>query len=235
MNIHSNISIQPISKIIRDWNIKAALFDLDGTMVDNNPYHLKTWKKYLQSLGMSITHEEYNAKMNGRTNKDALENIFNRKLEKEELERRILEKEELYREIYAPFIKPVNGLIPMMAYLHSHKIKIAMSTSGIQPNIDFFFNHIPVKQYFEAVVNSSHITHDKPHPEIYLKTASILNIAPAHWVVFEDAVVGIKAGKEAGMKVIALSTTHDKKELQEADLIVTDFSDLFKETMQTVN
>jgi beta-phosphoglucomutase-like phosphatase (HAD superfamily) len=72
-------------------------------------------------------------------------------------------------------------------------------------------------------VNSSHITKGKPDPEIYLKAASILNVPPKNCLVFEDAVVGIKSAKAAGMKVIAIATTQPKEELSIADMIIDDY------------
>lgn len=104
---------------------------------------------------------------------------------------------------------------------------MAIATSGIQPNIDFMFEEVPVRQFFKEIVNSSHITKGKPDPEIYLKVASLLNLPPKNCLVFEDAVVGIKAAKAAGMKVIALATTQTKEELSIADMIIDDYN--FKE------
>jgi beta-phosphoglucomutase-like phosphatase (HAD superfamily) len=85
------------------------------------------------------------------------------------------------------------------------------------------FEHIPIKQYFKIVVNSSHISKGKPDPEIYLKTASLLKIPPKNCLVFEDAVVGVNAARAAGMKVIAITTTQSKEELKDADMIIKDF------------
>ncbi len=103
---------------------------------------------------------------------------------------------------------------------------MGIATSGIQPNIDFMFEHIPIKQYFSVIVNSSHIGKGKPDPEIYLKTAKLLNVSPSNCLVFEDAVVGIDAAKAAGMKVIAVATTHPKEELQHADRIVENYKEI---------
>jgi HAD superfamily hydrolase (TIGR01509 family) len=85
------------------------------------------------------------------------------------------------------------------------------------------FENIPIEKYFTAVVNSSHIKKGKPDPEIYLKVASLLNVLPKNCLVFEDAAVGIKSAKAAGMKVIAVATTQPKEELAEADMIVEDY------------
>jgi beta-phosphoglucomutase family hydrolase len=212
-----------ILNIFDKFDIKAAIFDLDGTLLDNNSFHLKSWISYLEKMGRMISKEEYNANINGRTNRDVIEYIYGKKMSDEDILKYSLEKEALYREIYRPFIKPVDGLIEFLEFLKNKKIPTAIATSGIQPNIDFMFENVPIKKYFQCVVNSSHITKGKPDPEIYLKVASILKVQPENCLVFEDAVVGIKAAKAAGMKVIAITTTQPRRELSEADGIIDNF------------
>jgi beta-phosphoglucomutase len=213
-----------IARLLDTMNAKAVIFDLDGTLIDNNAYHLKTWRVYLEKLGINISEDEYRKNINGRTNKDALEYIYNKKMTAEEAMVYALEKEALYREIYNADIKPVNGLIELLEVLYSRNIPIAIATSGIQVNIDFMFEHIPIKKYFKEVVNSSHISKGKPDPEIYLKTASLLNIPAENCLVFEDAVVGVNAAHSAGMKVIAITTTQSAEELKNAEMIIRDFT-----------
>ncbi|MEO5908150.1 MAG: HAD family phosphatase [Ginsengibacter sp.] len=205
------------------YKTRAVIFDLDGTLIDNNSYHRRTWEKYLERRGKKISEEEFNANMNGRTNEDAIKYIFGKEITQEEAMKYTLEKESLYREIYQPFIKPISGLIDFLETLKSKNLPMAIATSGIQPNIDFLFENIPIKKYFKAVVNSSHIKKGKPDSEIYLKAALLLDVPPKNCLVFEDAVVGIKSAKAAGMKVIAIATTQPKEELFEADLIVNDY------------
>lgn len=224
METIENAVQERVTTILGQFDTKAVIFDLDGTLLDNNPYHLKSWIEYLKNTGRDISEEEFNLNFNGRTNKDVIEYIFKRKMTNEEILKYTLEKEALYRKLYQPFIKPVSGLIELLEILKNKNIPMAIATSGIQPNIDFMFENIPIKKYFKTVVNSSHITKGKPDPEIYLKVASLLDVAPKNCLVFEDAVVGIKAAKAAGMKVIAVATTQPKEELKEADRIVNDFT-----------
>ena len=213
-----------VEDIIEKFDTKAVIFDLDGTLLDNNSYHLKSWLEYLKNIGRNISEEEYNANINGRTNKDVIQYIYNKKMPEEEILKYTLEKEALYRKLYKPFIKPLFGLIDFLEVLKNKGIPMAIATSGIQPNIDFMFDEVPIKQYFTEVVNSSHITKGKPDPEIYLKVASLLQISPKNCLVFEDAVVGIKSAKAAGMKVIAVATTQSKEELSLADAIIDDYN-----------
>lgn len=213
-----------IDRLLDSMNAKAVIFDLDGTLIDNNAYHLKTWRIYLEKIGIDISEDAYRKNINGRTNKDALEYIYNKKMTNEEAMVYALEKEALYREIYKTDIKPVNGLIALLEVLYDRNIPMAIATSGIQVNIDFMFEHIPIKKYFKEVVNSSHISKGKPDPEIYLKTASLLNISPENCLVFEDAVVGVNAAHATGMKVIAITTTQSAEELKDAEMIIKDFT-----------
>lgn len=215
-----------ILQLIKQFNTQAVIFDLDGTMLDNNPYHLKAFKKYLHKMSREMSDEEYNARINGRTNRDVMEYIYQKKLSDDELRPFVEEKESLYRELYKNDIAPVRGLIPLLETLHHQEIPIGIATSGIQPNIDFMFEHVPVKQYFRVVVNSSHIKRGKPDPEIFLKTAEALHSNPVDCLVFEDSLVGIAAAKAAGMTVIALATTHARDELSAADMIIGDYTEL---------
>ncbi len=212
-----------VDAVLNKFGAKAVIFDLDGTLLDNNAYHRKSWIEYLKSRGRDISEKEFNKNINGRTNKDVVEYIYGKNISDEEITNHTLEKEALYRKIYKPFIKPVNGLINFLEILKNKNIPMAIATSGIQPNIDFMFENIPIKEYLKTVVNSSHITKGKPDAEIYLKTASLLGVSPNNCLVFEDAVVGIESAKAAGMKVIAVATTQPKEELSGADMIVDDY------------
>jgi len=213
-----------ISKLLADMDARAVIFDLDGTLIDNNAYHLIAWKKYLENLGIDIAEDEYRKHINGRTNKDAIEYIYKRKMTDEEAMVFALEKEAVYREIYLSHIKPVTGLPELLETLHQLNIPMAIATSGIQVNIDYMFEHIDIKKYFAVVVNSSHISKGKPDPEIYLKAATLLGIPAEHCLAFEDAAVGVTSAKNAGMKVIAITTTQSKEELSNADKIIKDYT-----------
>jgi beta-phosphoglucomutase len=220
--------------------VKAVIFDLDGTLIDNNSYHLQSWIQYLKAMDREISEEEYKANVNGRTNKDVIEYIYQRKMEDAEAMVYAHEKEAIYRELFQPHITPVTGLLPFLQKLKGLHLPMAIATSGIQVNIDFMFDNIPMREYFDVIVNSSHISKGKPDPEIYIRTAQLLNVPPENCLVFEDAVVGINSAKAAGMKVIGVLTTHSPEELAEADALIKDYTELmetdnsFDELLQTL-
>jgi beta-phosphoglucomutase len=219
-----------ILEILEKYNCKAVIFDLDGTILDNNPFHLKSWKEYLKQIGREMTDEEFNEKLNGRTNKDVVRYLYGNDLSEEQIWKHTNDKEALYRQMYKPYIQPVPGLVGLLEILHQQNIPMAIATSGIKVNIEFMFENVPIRKYFKAVVDSSYITHGKPHPEIFLKTAELLGISPAGCLVFEDAVVGIKSAKSAGMKVIAVETTESREALKIADMIIGDYRELVSQS-----
>ncbi len=215
---------EKIVDILGKFKSTAVIFDLDGTILDNNAFHLKSWKEYLRRINREISDEDYNTNINGRTNRDVVKYLYGDNLTEEEIWKYTNEKEALYRELYKPYIKPVAGLIPLLEELHNNNIPMGIATSGIQVNIDFMFEHVPIKQYFRTVVDSSFIKRGKPDPEIFVKTADYLGIPAEKCLVFEDAIVGINAARGAGMKVIAVATTHTKEELSIADVVIDDYT-----------
>jgi beta-phosphoglucomutase family hydrolase len=215
--------------------LKAVLFDLDGTLLDNNEVHYKAWKKYLKDNGKEISDEDFKENISGRTNQDAVEHIYDKKMSQEEAEKYYLKKEEIYREMYKPDIKAIPGLEKFLEDLDKHDVTMAIATSGIQVNIDFMFEHVPIKQYFDKIINSNDIEKGKPDPEIFIKTAEELGIPPENCVVFEDSIAGVQSGKAAGMKVVALTTTHSEEELSEADLVIDDYRSIDFEKLTSIN
>lgn len=215
-----------ILEILEKYNCKAVIFDLDGTILDNNPYHLQSWKEYLKQIGREMTDEEFNKNLNGRTNRDVVKYLYGDDQSEEQIWHHTNEKEALYRQMYKPHIAAMPGLTEMLEILHKHDIPMAIATSGIKVNIEFMFENVPIRKYFKAVIDSSYITHGKPHPEIFLKTAEVLHADPAKCLVFEDAVVGIQAAQAAGMKVIAVETTETRANLAIANLIIGDYHEL---------
>jgi beta-phosphoglucomutase len=204
----------------------AVIFDLDGTLVDNNAYHIEAWKAFYDKIGKPFSLEEYTQNINGRINRDIFNYVFNTTLSPEQIEEYSHEKESMYRELYKPHIKPINGLIDFLEMLEKAKVPKEIATSGLVPNININFEHVPIKNYFYSVIDASQITEGKPHPEIFLKAAIAVNAVPSNCVAFEDSVAGIKSAKAAGMKVVGLTTTHTAEEIKEADFIIKDYTEI---------
>ncbi len=205
---------------------EAIIFDLDGTLIDNNSYHIEAWKVFYSKHGLEFSMDDYRNNINGKINKDIFNYILKAELTPQEIKGYDEEKEALYRELYAPHIHPIPGLTDLLAAVKDAGIPMAIATSGLPPNINFMFSHVDIAHYFQAVVNATHITNGKPHPEIFLKAAAAVEANPANCIAFEDSVAGTRSAKGAGMKVIALATTHKREELTEADLVINDYTEV---------
>ena len=203
----------------------AALFDMDGVIVDNMAFHRKAWELFFDKHRPPMTLEDFMLQF-GRTNRDLFEVLFQRKISAEEEARFGYEKEALYREAYAHHVEAVPGFVDFIADLKAHDVRTAVATSAPRINLDFVLERLPIAPYMDVLADSSWVTRGKPDPEIYLKTASALGCLPRACVVFEDSFAGIRSGQNAGMKVVALATTHPPERLSpySPDLIIPDFT-----------
>jgi beta-phosphoglucomutase len=208
----------------------AFLFDMDGVIVDSNPFHKISLRQFCKKYGHDLSEEQLREKIYGRTNKDWITNVFG-KLDDKKLKAYADEKESLFREIYKNDIQPVDGLLEFLKDLDHYQIPRAIATSAPKENVEFTLRHTHTGRYFQTILDESYVTHGKPNPEIYLKTAAALTFDPANCVVFEDSLSGIKAGKAAGCKVVGITTTHSKEELHETDLVIENFVNVDPKTL----
>lgn len=206
----------------------AALFDMDGVLVDNHRYHADSWRQFATRHGHSVTADQYAQFINGRISADSMPYVMQRPLSASELSALTEEKEAIYRDLYTPSLAPTPGLLDFLDELTAQTVPMAVGTSAPVSNIAFTLNGTGIRGYFAAVVDASMIQHGKPDPEIYLTAAQRLGVVPERCVVFEDAFSGLEAGLRAGMTVIALATTHTRDELKQtnAHLIIDDFTQL---------
>lgn len=211
----------------------AIIFDMDGVIVNNHQFHLKSWLQFFDQHKVPMTEEEYKQKVNGRTMEEILTTFINPDLSKKELRALGEEKEAVYRDIYRPYIKPVDGLPEFLEELKVRHVPRAVATSAPPVNVDFTMEYTKLRPFFPTIVDDTMVTKGKPHPEVYLTAAKKLEMPPERCIVFEDAILGIQAGKNAGMKVIGVATTHTRKELEaeNTDYVIDDFSGLTVEKL----
>ena len=205
----------------------AVIFDMDGTLIDNTPYHFKSWQALFKKYGKSeLSKQTYYTEISGVPVMDTIRKLFGGDHDEARLEGLLNEKEEFYRQAYAPYLAPINGLENFLTGLKNSGIKMAMATSATVEDIDFVLNKIPIRNDFDVIVNSSMVSKPKPDPAIFLKAAEKLNMPPERCVVFEDSLAGIKAANSAGMKVVAITTGHKAEALHPVNLVIDDYTTL---------
>lgn len=210
--------------------IKGVLFDMDGVLVNNTFAHIRAFEIFCARYGVTEWQERLSGAF-GMGNDDIIGAIMPQEVIREKgVDALADEKEAIYREIYAPEIRPSEGLIELLSKLRKAGIRCAVGSSACMTNVDFVLEKCSIGEFFEAKISGDMVSHCKPDPEIYLKAAAALGLAPAECLVFEDAKAGIEAAKRAGVgRVVALASTLDRQTLATetaADRIIDDFRDI---------
>jgi beta-phosphoglucomutase len=211
-------------------NSFAIIFDMDGVIIDSNPYHKISLRQFCEKYGYHLSDQELINKIYGRTNKEWIANLFG-VLTNEELANYGEEKEALFREIYKNDICALKGLPEFLKNLQEKNISVAIGTSAPRSNVDFVLSHTHLGEYFSVILDESNVEHGKPNPEIYLKVAARLGYEPNRCIVFEDSLSGVESARRAGAKVVGVATTHSFEELSHTDFVIQDFSDLDPATL----
>jgi beta-phosphoglucomutase len=203
----------------------GVIFDMDGVLADTGPIHFESWVKMANEIGYEFTKKFFDETF-GQQSIPITRKLVGNSVDQELVEKWANLKEEYYREMVRDKIKALPGVIGLLKNLKKNGIKLALGSSGPQENVELLLNVLNIRSFFNAVITAAHVKHGKPAPDVFLIAAKKLKVKPKNCIVIEDAPVGIKAAKKAGMKVIALTTTHNKKELTGADLIVNDLNHL---------
>jgi beta-phosphoglucomutase len=207
--------------------MKAFIFDLNGTMINDMEYHTKAWQSLLNDeLGGNFTWAEVKEQMYGK-NPEVLVRMFGpERFTLEEMNKLSYAKEERYQQEYLPKLALLPGLLEFLEKAHLKGIPMAIGSAAIPFNIDFVLDNLNIRHYFKAIVSAEDVVLSKPHPETYLKVAQQLNITPTDCLVFEDVPKGAEAALNAGMQTVVLTTTHEAYEFEKLPNVIH-FSDDF--------
>lgn len=209
---------------------RAALFDMDGTLVDNSAVHVDAFERFCARYGVTDWREKLN-----RAFGMGSDDIMRMLLPEEVIRERGLkalgdEKEAIYREIYAPTIRPVAGLRALLTLLREAGIRCAVGSSGCRENVEFVLDKCQIGEFFEERISGDMVTRCKPEPEIYITAAKSLGVNIEECIIFEDARAGFEAARRAGAGlVVGISTTLPKAIIKAehlADIVVEDFTEI---------
>jgi HAD superfamily hydrolase (TIGR01509 family) len=189
------------------------------------PLHWQAFGVFIAKYQLPIPTPEVAASLSGKRNREIMPILFGRELPDAEIDAYSEEKEAIYRTLIAD-LQPVAGLYELLDTLAARGIKLAVATSAPRSNVAPMFAQLRLDGRFATVVLGEEVARSKPAPDIFLEAARRLGVDPTRCVVFEDAYAGIAAAKAAGMRCIALATTHTPEELRAnsaPDAIVADF------------
>jgi len=213
----------------------AIIFDMDGVLVDSNPFHLRKWIDLFQAHGIPYDEEQLPKIILGPPNDVIFRRYLGEDLTREQLAELGEELEANFRREIGPHARAFPGVQRFIDECAAQGIAMAVASAAIAKNVTFLISALGLRKYFREVLAVDEITHAKPHPEVYLKTAAKLGVEPSACAVFEDSYVGIEAAKRAGMKCVAIASTFPAEDLRReshADLIVPSFEAV---TLQTLH
>jgi beta-phosphoglucomutase len=201
----------------------AAIFDMDGVIVDNTSFHFQAWREVLAARGITLTRREYDETLNGKTPEETARAIYGDRISAAEVRELNERKESLYRSLYAGAVVPARGLLRFLRDLGSAGVTMALATSAEAENVELVLAGTGTRQFFSAIVDAAMVQRGKPDPEIFRTAAALLGREPARCVVFEDSRFGLAAARASGARVVALATTLRVEEILDADMIIRDF------------
>lgn len=204
---------------------RAAVFDMDGTLVDNMTFHARAWLVLMAQLGVTgLTLETFERDWAGRKNAEILRELFPG-IDDAEVRRLSDEKEVCYRACYAPHLRPLAGLEAFLDGLARDGVPLALATAAPPENRTFVLDGLGLASRFAHVIGAEHAPRGKPAPDIYLAAARALDLPPAACLAFEDARNGVLSAVAAGMTCVGVTTVLDEAELREAGaaIVLDDF------------
>lgn len=186
---------------------KAALFDLDGVLIDSETLYTQFWKRVGERHNLPSPTFAYDIK--GTTLNDILTTHFPDPKVRADVDRLLHDFE---NEIVYPVFP---GALEFVDALRAAGLKTVIVTSSDSKKMGFLFRQHPdFPTHFDAIVTACDVTHSKPHPEPYLVGASKAGVKPSECLVFEDSYQGLESGRRAGCKVIGISTTNPASEVR---------------------
>lgn len=210
--------------------VKAFLFDLNGTMIDDMQFHCKAWYNILNDdLQANLSWDQVKEQMYGK-NTELLIRVFGKeRFTQQEMDTLSVEKEKRYQAEYRPILKLIDGLAEFLEEAKVAGILMGIGSAAIPFNINFVLDGLSLNHYFKSIVSADDVIESKPDPETYLKGATELGVLPEECIVFEDAPKGVEAAQRAGMKAIVLTTMHEAHEFAAYSNIIgfiKDYNDL---------
>lgn len=214
--------------------MRGVIFDMDGVLVDSMKYHIKSWKQAFEQFQLKTSEQEL-ALYEGMQYMETISLISQNNgvvLPEKSKEQIYREKKRILSETYE--IEMYDNIIEILEYLKKKQMKLAVVTGS---NKEFAHNIIEhnFKDIFDVIITSSDTTQGKPHPEPFQKAISELNLNLDEVLVVENAPLGVESAKQAGVRVIALETTLEKKYLKKANVVLKNHTMLFEYLQKNIS
>lgn len=215
----------------------GIIFDVDGTMVNNTPFHRDAWFELCRRHNIELTRQSYHEKVHARSNDRIVPNLFGSDVTADFIRQIELEKETIYQDTFRPHLKEIPGLTDLLKKLNEMNIPCAAASNSPKMNVDFVLDGLDLRQYLTAVVNRDMVSVGKPNPEVLLKAAAGIGIEPTKCLLFEDSSSGFAAARNASMPYVVIAAFASPEELKlahDARAVFTDFTEVTSDVLENV-
>jgi len=213
--------------------ILGCIFDLDGVIVDTAKYHYQAWKVLANQIGIEFSEKD-NERLKGVSRMESLEIILeigNVKLSNEKKN----EYATLKNKWYVDYINKMTpdeilpGCVEFITELRNAGILVAIGSAS--KNTPLILKKVGIGRLFDAVADGNIVNKAKPDPEVFIKASDLLGVNPENCIVFEDAIAGVKAAINAGMKCIGIGS---QNVLAEAHYVISGLNEMSLSKLITI-
>lgn len=206
------------------------IFDMDGVVIDSNPFHKIAWENFLTRLDYPFDDQLFDNVLSGRTGPTSLRLLFGENLSQDKIDIYLEEVDGNYQSILreSKDVRPIAGVHAFLDKISVNGMRLALATSAPELNIELGLQKLKLENTFEHIVGKVDVSHGKPHPEVYLKSMELLGMTAENCIVFEDSKAGIQSARSAGIKVVGIASAHSKEVLLKEGVVlaVDDFTAL---------
>ncbi len=205
-------------------SFKGAIFDLDGVIVNTVPLHFKAWKRMFSEFGKEFTMKDYEDKVDGIPRMNGARAILT-DISDDELDKAAAKKQGYFSDfLLEEGVNVYDTTVKLIKELRKNGVKIAVISSS--KNCPDILRKTGLYSLIDTEINGKMIIRGKPDPWIFTEAAKRLNLKPEECVVFEDAVLGVEAGKRAEIFTVGVDRRNAPERLKKADLVIKDLGEL---------
>jgi len=216
---------------------KAALFDMDGVIVDTEPLHRSAYYQMFNDVNIEVSEELY-ASFTGKSTQNICKQIKNHFQLPLGVETLIQLKRHYFKELFEndKSLELLDGVLELIKDYHSNNMSLVLASSASMLNINRIFDRFDLDKYFVGKVSGADLKNSKPDPEIFIKAAKVSGYSLEECFVIEDSTNGINAANAAGIFSVGFKSYHSKnQDYSNANIVISEFYEISSARLQNLD
>lgn len=201
---------------------EALIFDMDGVIVDSEPRHERAFREVFEELGYAQSHGIHFPNYYGKSDQAVWEDFIEKHQPEQSFEELMERKQSRFLEILREDQPIFEGLPELLEHVAPY-YPLGLASGSLHPVIDEVLELRQMRRFFPVVVSVQDVARGKPEPDIFLRAAELLRVAPSKCCVIEDSAAGVTAAVAAGMTVVAITNTLMPDQLKHAHEVVATY------------